>query len=92
MLIKASASPSLLHIPARWGPAALQESLLGSCILRIKGCPNNPLRPATVPARPAPAFLAHPTRFERVTFAFRALLLAEPALAGPLPLPDQSAK
>jgi hypothetical protein len=31
---------------------------------------------ATVPARAAHAFLAHPTRFERVTFAFRALLLA----------------
>ena len=46
MLIKASASPSWLHIPARWGLAALQESFLGSCILRIKGCPNNPLRPA----------------------------------------------
>src|ERR1700681_969683 len=29
--------------------------------------------PATVPAPPARAFLAHPTRFERVTFAFRAL-------------------
>jgi len=36
-------------------------------------------RPATVPARSAHAFLAHPTRFERVTFAFRALLLAQPA-------------
>jgi hypothetical protein len=34
-------------------------------------------RPATVPARSAHAFLAHPTRFERVTFAFGALLLAQ---------------
>jgi hypothetical protein len=37
-------------------------------------------RAATVPARSAHAFLAHPTRFERVTLAFRALLLALPAL------------
>jgi hypothetical protein len=36
-------------------------------------------RSATVPARSAPAFLAHPTRFERVTFAFGALLLPPPA-------------
>jgi len=33
---------------------------------------------ATVPAPPAHAFLAHPTRFERVTVAFRALLLPPP--------------
>jgi hypothetical protein len=33
--------------------------------------------PATVPARSAHAFLAHPTRFERATVAFRALLLAQ---------------
>ena len=35
-------------------------------------------RAATVPALPAHAFLAHPTRFERVTFAFRALLVTPP--------------
>jgi hypothetical protein len=40
-------------------------------------------RAATVPALPAQAFLAHPTRFERVTFAFRALLVTPPQpLAG----------
>jgi len=33
---------------------------------------------ATVPAPPAHAFLAHPTRFERVTVAFRALLVTPP--------------
>ena len=40
-------------------------------------------RAATIPARAAPAFLAHPTRFERVTFASRALILAQinPGLA-----------
>jgi hypothetical protein len=37
--------------------------------------------PATVPARSAHAVSAHPTRFERVTFAFGALLLALPAKA-----------
>src|ERR1019366_4392556 len=31
--------------------------------------------PATIPALSAPAFMAHPTRFERVTVAFRALLV-----------------
>jgi hypothetical protein len=36
---------------------------------------------ATVPARSAHAFLAHPTRFERVTFAFRALLVTPLAVA-----------
>jgi hypothetical protein len=36
--------------------------------------------PATVPARSAGAFLAHPTRFERVTFASRAF--GEPGPAG----------
>jgi hypothetical protein len=35
-------------------------------------------RPATVPARSAGAFLAHPTRFERRTLAFGALLLPPP--------------
>jgi hypothetical protein len=35
-------------------------------------------RPATLPARSAPALLAHPTRFERMTFAFGALLLPPP--------------
>jgi len=45
----------------------IAETCLGSKILA-----------ATVPARSAPAFLAHPTRFERVTFAFGALLLPPP--------------
>jgi hypothetical protein len=31
-------------------------------------------------------FRAHPTRFERVNFAFRALLLAQPALVADAPL------
>ena len=35
--------------------------------------------PAAVPARSAGAFLAHPTRFERVIIAFRALLPTPPA-------------
>ena len=47
-------------------------------------------RAATVPALSAHAFLAHPTRFERVTVAFRALLPAPPAPAGPLPKAGQS--
>jgi hypothetical protein len=47
-------------------------------------------QPATVPARPARAFMAHPTRFERVTVAFRASLLALPAPVGPLPTAGQS--
>src|ERR1019366_7044733 len=34
--------------------------------------------PATIPALSAPAFLAHPTRFERVTVAFRASLVTPP--------------
>jgi hypothetical protein len=50
--------------------------------------PEPPLRAkraATVPARSARAFLAHPTRFERVTFAFGALLLTLSAPSDPLP-------
>ena len=53
-------------------------------------CPNI-RRPedlaATVPARSARAFLGHPTRFERVTLAFGALLLTpQPTIAdiGPI--------
>src|SRR6266481_5527013 len=49
-------------------------------------CPPHPRHARATPSA------AHPTRFERVTFAFRALLLAEPAPAGPLPLPGRSAK
>src|ERR1035437_8456337 len=42
--------------------------------------PRTPMREraATVPALSAHAFPAHPTRFERVTFAFRALLVTPP--------------
>jgi hypothetical protein len=39
---------------------------------------------ATVPARSAHAFMAHPTRFERVTVAFWALLLPNQPLQGRL--------
>jgi hypothetical protein len=44
--------------------------------------------PATIAAPSAPALLTHPTRFERVTVAFWALLLALPTLAGALPTPS----
>jgi hypothetical protein len=44
--------------------------------------------PATVPARPAHAFPAHPTRFERVTFAFGALLLPPPSPRGAVAEPE----
>jgi hypothetical protein len=57
---------------------------------KCRNCLGSKILPATVPARPAHAFLAHPTRFERVTNAFGALLLTQPApcrdIAEPMPI------
>ena len=47
-------------------------------------------RAATIPARPASAFLAHPTRFERATVALEACDAPKPVPVWPLPSPGQS--
>jgi hypothetical protein len=49
--------------------------------IHIRRIPGN--RAATIPARSARAFLARPTRFERVTFAFRGLARNPSPLATP---------
>ena len=91
-MIRMARSPSgVIWLAVHFGQIACFAEQQGSFARRgypageINHLPWHPSgnRAATVPALSAHAFLAHPTRFERVTFASRALLL-------PLPNPSKA--